>query len=246
MSPITRVDRIEVGSADPEARSRDWSRFLGLESTEYPAPAVRFQLFNAALELVTVPTGASGSPDTPAPMALCFAGERDLPRVEDGRGVALSVEARAADLALSQGSPAAREEARVVALDHVVVRSQDLDASVRLYGEQLGLRLALDREFPERRARLVFFRVGGVTVELSGSLEPEAREGSDLLWGLAWRVVSIEAARRRLEEAGFRVSPVRPGHKAGTRVFSLENPPSRVPTLVLEDPSRGDASRLSG
>ena len=39
-------------------------------------------------------------------------------------------------------------------------------SSSALYGEQLGLRLALDKEFPERGMRLLFFRIAGVTVEL--------------------------------------------------------------------------------
>jgi len=246
LSPITRIDRIEVGVADCAASGRAWSRFLGLEPVEDSAHAIRFQLFNAALQLVDARRDASDSPEAPTPMTLCFAAEPELPSITESRGVSLSVEVDAAPPALSQGQPAAPPDARVLALDHIVVRSDDLDASKGVYGEQLGLRLALDREFPKRRVRLVFFRVGGVTVELGGSLVPEAHPGGpDLLWGLAWRVVSIEAAHRRLAADGFRIASIRAGHKDGTRVFGVSDPPSRVPTLVLEDPSRGDATRLS-
>jgi catechol 2,3-dioxygenase-like lactoylglutathione lyase family enzyme len=50
------------------------------------------------------------------------------------------------------------------ALDHVVVRSADLDAACALYGEQLGVRLALDRKLGD--TRMLFFRIGGVTLEV--------------------------------------------------------------------------------
>jgi catechol 2,3-dioxygenase-like lactoylglutathione lyase family enzyme len=130
----------------------------------------------------------------------------------------------------------------VCALDHVVVRSEDLDRCLAAY-RSAGLRLALDRTFPERGVRLVFFRFGQVTLELSGAHPPpapRAGEPADRLWGLAWRVPSIEAARDRLAQHGFAISEFREGHKAGTRVFTVPEAPGSVPTLILEDPSRGD------
>ncbi len=60
-------------------------------------------------------------------------------------------------------------EACVSGLDHVVVRSADLEASRLLFADALGLRLALDRSFPELGLRMLFFRVGGVTLELVGA-----------------------------------------------------------------------------
>jgi len=124
--------------------------------------------------------------------------------------------------------------AAVEALDHVVLRSPDPDATQRLYGESLGLRLALDRSFPERKVRLQFFRVGGVTVEVASQLAdaPDAT-APDRLWGLAWRVPDADAARARLLEAGFPVTPVRFGHKPGTRVCTVEQDTCGVPTLLI-------------
>jgi catechol 2,3-dioxygenase-like lactoylglutathione lyase family enzyme len=122
----------------------------------------------------------------------------------------------------------------VEALDHVVVRSADPEATRRLYGESLGLRLALDRSFPERKVRLLFFRVGGVTVEIASQLDAPADSAQpDRLWGLAWRVPDADAARARLVEAGFPVTPVRSGNKAGTRVCTVERDTCGVPTLVI-------------
>ena len=133
--------------------------------------------------------------------------------------------------------PLADEASAVSGLDHAVVRSADPDASKALYGEGLGLRCALDREFPKWGARLIFFRVGGVTVEVAASLG-EGGAGSeplsqrDDLWGLSWQVRDADLARARLVDYGFDVSEVRPGRKQGTRVLTVRD--AGIPTLMVE------------
>lgn len=125
--------------------------------------------------------------------------------------------------------------AAVFALDHAVVRTPDAEAARSLYGEALGLRLALDREFPQWGARLLFFRVGGVTVEIAAELGAAPATGAgDRLWGLSWRVGDADAARARLAAAGFDVSEVRPGRRPGTRVLTVRDGTHGVPTLLLE------------
>jgi catechol 2,3-dioxygenase-like lactoylglutathione lyase family enzyme len=127
----------------------------------------------------------------------------------------------------------------VHALDHVVVRTADPEAAVALYGAGLGLRLALDRSFEDWGVRLLFFRIGGLTVEVAAALPsaaPEAGLGEadrDRLWGLSWRVGDVEAARARLAGAGFDVSPVRRGRKPGTRVCTVRGEPCGVATLLI-------------
>jgi catechol 2,3-dioxygenase-like lactoylglutathione lyase family enzyme len=118
-------------------------------------------------------------------------------------------------------------------LDHVVVVSGDLEATRALYGDKLGLRQALDRVFDDRKLRLVFFRVGGVTVEVAHRLDapPEPR---DRFLGLSFQVRDADAARERVSGAGFDVSPVRPGLKPGTRVCTVRGKPLGVDTLLIE------------
>jgi len=139
----------------------------------------------------------------------------------------------ASDREPSAAAPA--DSAVVAALDHVVVLSPALEASRALYGAALGLRLALDRRFERRGLRILFFRSGGVTVEVVGRLdaEPDA-QAPDRFGGLAWRVGDAEAARQRLCASGFDVSPLRPGAKPGTRVFTVRDATCGVPTLMLE------------
>jgi catechol 2,3-dioxygenase-like lactoylglutathione lyase family enzyme len=121
----------------------------------------------------------------------------------------------------------------VGALDHVAVRTQDPDAALRLYGEGLGIRLALDRSFGA--TRMLFFRVGGVTLELVQ--DPSVGE-QDAFYGLALRVRDLEAAHARLTGAGLTLGQLRDGRKPGTRVFSVKSGTCGVPVLVIQDPSR--------
>lgn len=126
-------------------------------------------------------------------------------------------------------------EARIRALDHVVVFSPDVEATRDFYADGLGLRLALDRSFEERGVRLLFFRVGGTTIEIGSRLGVEARpDRPDRFGGLAWQVVDIDAIRARLASDGFDVSGIRDGHKPGTRVCTVRDRVHGVPTLLIE------------
>jgi catechol 2,3-dioxygenase-like lactoylglutathione lyase family enzyme len=146
-----------------------------------------------------------------------------------------AIERVASDEPLRPRAPAGDPAAAVEALDHVVVESPALDASRTLYGAGLGLRLALDRTFEARGLRMLFFRVGGVTVEVVGRAgAPDDRTAPDRFGGLAWRVPDADAARARLLRSGFDASPVREGHKPGTRVFTLRDGTCGVPTLCIE------------
>lgn len=117
------------------------------------------------------------------------------------------------------------------ALDHVVIRTADVDAARTLYGEHLGIRLALEREL--RGTRMLFFRLGGVTLEVV--LDP-ALTDTDALWGHAFRVRNIDAAYARLKGKGFDLSEPRDGLKPGTRIVTVRD--ASVPTLFLHDPAR--------
>jgi catechol 2,3-dioxygenase-like lactoylglutathione lyase family enzyme len=124
-------------------------------------------------------------------------------------------------------------------LDHVVIFSEDVESTRDFYLEGLGIRLALDKTFDDRQVRLLFFRLGGVTIEIGSRLgaRPEA-ERPDRFGGLAWEVESADEIRERLLGADFDVSEVRPGNKAGTRVCTVRSPVHGVPTLLIQPVSR--------
>lgn len=122
----------------------------------------------------------------------------------------------------------------VEAIDHVVIHSPDLDRARALWRDRLGVRLALDREFPARGLRILFFRSGGVTLEFVGTLaRPRDAGGPDRLYGIAYRVVNVEACCKRLLSSGLDVSAIRPGHKPGTAVATVRSGTAGVPTLLI-------------
>lgn len=125
------------------------------------------------------------------------------------------------------------DPAAVHALDHVVIRTASIDAAKALYGNALGVRLALERDL--HGTRMLFFRVGGVTLEV---VEDTRATDADAFYGAAYRVHDIAAAHQRLTQASFDVSDVRVGHKPGTSVFSVRSRTHGVATLFLHDPAR--------
>jgi catechol 2,3-dioxygenase-like lactoylglutathione lyase family enzyme len=162
----------------------------------------------------------------------------------DTRGVQLfAIEHRSPPAALP---PAAAVDAgsAVYGIDHVVIMTADADAAAVLYRDRLGLRLAFDRRFEERRVRLLFFRVGGVTVELAAPLASATDAAlPDRFWGISWRVPDVDAARGRLAASGFDVSEARQGHRPGTRVCTVRAQTHGVATLLIGPaPTRSPAS----
>jgi len=118
-------------------------------------------------------------------------------------------------------------------LDHVVVRTQNPERALAIYGAKLGLDLRLDRTNESLGARQLFFKAGDAVVEFGASLKAPVTDEPDSFGGLAWRVADPEAARSRLAAAGFNVSDLRTGRKPGTHVFTVRDAPAGVPTLML-------------
>jgi len=83
----------------------------------------------------------------------------------------------------------------------------------------------------------MFFRLGDITVEISGGAQ-QSSEGlskPDRLWGLAWGVDDLDATCQRLQSEGIRTSGARQGIKPGTRVATVrEEYTHGVATLLIE------------
>lgn len=246
-SRISTLARVVVAVDDPAAAAADYERLLGHASRDGC-----FSLRNTCLQLVDRVDAelAGGTPESEGVAALVFrenereTGEWLDPR--ETRGIPIGL-ARDADDDPAYSPDAHSPGEAVAALDHVVISTADLDAALALYGQRLGLRLALDRSFERRGIRILFFRVGGTTVEVVGALARRDRAeggpaafdpGSDRFGGLAWEVEDVTAIRARLLREGFEVSEERVGHKPGTRVCTVRHPTHGVPTL-LKGPDRG-------
>jgi catechol 2,3-dioxygenase-like lactoylglutathione lyase family enzyme len=125
------------------------------------------------------------------------------------------------------------ESEAVSAVDHVVVMTPDAEAVKRLFGNHLGIRLALDHSKPEWGVRQLFFRLGGVTLEVVEPLDKARAPKGTFFWGLAWRVGSVATVRERLLREGADVSELRVGRKKGTEVASIRKPTNDVPVLLV-------------
>ena len=158
------------------------------------------------------------------------------------RGVLVfAIEHRSPAEMLPPASAAGPEAAAISGLDHAVIETTEPEATMALYGKGLGLRLALDREFPQWGARLIFYRAQDITIELAARLDGSGgTPGRDRFFGLSWRVPDADAARARLLAAGIDVSEVRTGRKPGTRVLTVKSGSCGVPTLLIE-PRRHEA-----
>lgn len=157
-----------------------------------------------------------------------------LPEARTRGVLTIAIEHEPPDL-LPVAAPIGAQDAIVTGIDHAVVQTSDADAAIALYRDGLGLRLALDRTFPDWGMRLVFLRVGEVTVEIAQPLrDAHLPADTDQVWGLSWRVRDADAARARLAAAGVDVSEVRPGRKPGTRVISVKDGTCGIPTLFIE------------
>lgn len=136
--------------------------------------------------------------------------------------------------ALPEAAPVETEDSAVRDFDHIVVMTKDADGAKELYGDKFGIRLALDKELPKFGSRLVFFRLGHMSIEIGASLkEAPDPSASDSLWGLAYRVPDLRAAQARVSAAGLDVSDVRKGRKPGTLVCTVRNPTHGVATLFI-------------
>lgn len=130
----------------------------------------------------------------------------------------------------------------ISSLDHVVINTPNPERAVAFYGARLGLRLALDRSNPDWDMRLIFFRVGGLTIELAHKLSAGTGNQPDKLWGLSWTTPDIEATHARLAKAKFSVSDIRAGRRPGTKVFTVRDGTLNTPTLILSaEPASGGA-----
>ncbi|MGB3627781.1 MAG: VOC family protein, partial [Henriciella sp.] len=135
--------------------------------------------------------------------------------------------------------PVAGPPGTVQSLDHIVIATPNPDRALGLYGARLGLDLRLDRTAEQWNTRFLFFKVGGLTFEVTHRLDqaPDP-DGPDRIWGMTWTVDDLAAAHQRLEADGLNISDIRTGRKPGTRVFTVRDGTLGVPTLFISHDPR--------
>ncbi len=126
--------------------------------------------------------------------------------------------------ALPVAPPDAPQAACALAVDHTVVASTHLAASLALWRDTLGLDLRATVNWPPPQGprQLNFLRLGESILELAGEREPQRPGARDLLWGVSYRVGDVAAAVDRLRDAGLTVSDPRSGNAPRTLVADLK------------------------
>ena len=117
-------------------------------------------------------------------------------------------------------------------LDHVVISTNDAKGFIKTYRDIFNIRLALDKFVEHWQKRMLFFRLNKTTIEVIE--EQNDSEPKDTLWGLAWNVKDIEAARKRLISQGVDVTQIKKGVKEGTLVMTVKSNVHNVPTLFIQ------------
>jgi len=116
--------------------------------------------------------------------------------------------------------PGPEHDNAVLALDHVVVMTPDLERTVGALGHAgIFERRRRDAGRPGQPSTQVFFRLGESILELVGS--PEATgEGPARFWGLAFTVSDLDRTAAAL---GDRLRPVKEAVQPGRRIASLDH-----------------------
>lgn len=122
----------------------------------------------------------------------------------------------------------------VTHIDHVVLRSPDLDRTTEAFGA-LGLDLRRTRDVGsgERAMQQRFFRMGEVILELVGPPAPTG-DGPCTIWGLALVTPDIDASAAHL---GAACSAPKPAVQPGRRIATVRTRDLGIgPTLALMTP----------
>ena len=108
----------------------------------------------------------------------------------------------------------------VTMIDHIVLLSPDLGRTVdAIAAVGVEPRRERDGELGGRPIRQIFFRFGGVIIEVVGSPET-ATEGPSTLWGITYVVADIDATAVYF---GDRTAPVKQAVQPGRRITTLRH-----------------------
>jgi hypothetical protein len=237
---ISAIDRIVIAVPDLDSAIKAYEQLFGVQClalsgegaprVDAPgvvAPRAWLGLANTVIELVQQDL------EIAAVVGVVFADCRDtegVDEVSNERKLNLAVCSGRETASFRLKYPAAQSTRLQV--DHLVLRSGDAEACIALFSEQLGIRLALDKTVPEWGGRMLFFRLGKLTLEVIAG--PEDRERDDFFWGIAYQCPDLRLLVSHLNGQGIKVSPVRKGRKTGTQVATLKSHTLGISTLLIE------------
>ena len=123
------------------------------------------------------------------------------------------------------------EDDTISKFNQIIIYTPDIEYLRDLFTEKLGIRLALDKvfNFGEKDIRMMFFRIGGVTLEVIENPDSESLS----FGGVGWHSENISKCHKRLIDSNFDLSELRKGRKPGTIVATIRNAPLKMPTIII-------------
>jgi len=225
---ISSFDRIIIAVPRLDQAVREYQKLLGAGFWCVPDGAKAWLgLANVVLEL------KEQAIERPAIVGVVFASD-DVPGstvdVSNARQLELSIcDGRDSEKFRAQQAGAQNAKLKV---DHLVLRTADAEACINLFSLGLGIRLALDKSAPQWGGRMLFFRVGKLTLEIIET--PEDKPEKDYFWGIAYQCEDISGMVAQLRQQGLELSDVRDGRKPGTKVATVKSHALGIPTMLIE------------
>lgn len=148
------------------------------------------------------------------------------------RGVQLMlVQHTSAPDLLPPATTTADPESVCTGVDHLVMFTPDLEATLRFWAETFGIGERWRRDFPQRGTRNVGLVLDRITIECVTQLSAPPAGARDRFWGVAYRTPNCDRAAERIRAGGIEIDAARPGLAPRTRVATVRW--QRTPTLLL-------------
>jgi methylmalonyl-CoA/ethylmalonyl-CoA epimerase len=127
---------------------------------------------------------------------------------------------------------------KALKLDHVGIAVENLEATIAVYTDILGLELHGTETVEEQKVKTAFLPLGEPEIELLATTDPEGPIGKFIaakgqgIQHLAFRVEDIDAALAELKAKGVRLIDEKPRYGAGGARIAFLHPKSTNGVLV--------------
>ena len=126
----------------------------------------------------------------------------------------------------------------VLKVDHIGIAVANLDESLKLYTETLGLKLHGTETVAEQKVKVAFLPLGDTEIELLESTEPDGPIAKFIetkgqgIQHIAFKVENIEKALEECREKGLRLIDEKPRYGAGGAKIAFLHPKSTNGVLI--------------
>jgi methylmalonyl-CoA/ethylmalonyl-CoA epimerase len=127
---------------------------------------------------------------------------------------------------------------KVLKIDHIGVAVENLESTLAVYRDILGLELHGTETVEEQKVKTAFLPVGDTEVELLASTDPEGPIGKFIaakgqgVQHVAFRVENLEEALAELKAKGVRLIDEKPRYGAGGARIAFLHPKATNGVLV--------------